>query len=193
MNARNTLKIQTIGMYLMHLPLYAVIVISVLSMDVVLQESITKALLIASLVLMILMIPVCITNMAVTIISVFKGEYDPTKPIMIAKLSLIPWYVLNFIIGYVFVSIFFNPFMMIAIPVIIALLCSSTYMLMLTTSIGDVAYFVYSLTKKRWTIEASLLFAVILLFVFCLDVVGSIILYNKSKKISDQPEPTPLD
>ena len=104
---------------------------------------------------------------------------------MVMKLSLIPWYALNFVIGFVFVSIFFNPFMMVAIPVIIALLVSSTYILMLSTSIADIAYCVYNVIKKKWDVSPSLIFSVILLFIFCLDVVGSIVLYKKSKKLAE--------
>ena len=184
MKNKVTLLIQTIGMYVMHLPLYVTLIIINLNLDADLQESITNGLFIAALVLMILMIPVCIINVVVSIISSFKGK-DSTKETMVMKLSLIPWYALNFVIGFVFVSIFFNPFMMVAIPVIIALLVSSTYILMLSTSIADIAYCVYNVIKKKWDVSPSLIFSVILLFIFCLDVVGSIVLYKKSKKLAE--------
>ena len=190
MKAKITFIIQTIGMYVMHLPLYALLVVMRLSMDVDLQESISKGLLIASLVLMLLVMPVCILNIAASIRSAVKDDPDVIKTTMVAKLSLIPWYALNFLIGYAFVGIFFNPFMMIAIPIIIALLVAATYILMLTTSVGDVAYFLRKVIKKEWRVRPSAIFAVIFLFIFCLDVVGSIILYVNSKKYAvTKPDP----
>ena len=144
-------------------------------------EKLSNGLLITALVLMILMIPICIVNVVVSIRSAIKGV-DPTKTTMTVKLCLIPWYALNFFIGYVFVSIFLNPFMMIAIPVIIALLVASTYILMLSTSVGDIAYLVRTIVKKDRDVRPSMIIAGILLFIFCLDVVGAIILYCKSQK-----------
>ena len=185
MKAKTSLKIQTIGMYIMHLPLYAVLVLINLNMDVYLQETLTKYCLLAALALMALMVPVSIFNVIVSIKSAFQGE-DPTKSTKVAKLSLIPWYVLNFFIGYVFVSIFFNPFMFITIPLAVAALMGSTYMLMLCTSIADIAYVVHN--RKSGKIDSGTKFAVVLLFIFCLDVVGAIILHKKSKKISDQAQ-----
>ena len=82
--------------------------------------------------------------------------------------------------------------MMIAIPVIIALLVSSTYLLMLSTSLGDIAYFINNTLKKRWEVKASTVFAFLLLFIFCLDVVGAIVLYNKSKKLALQSDTNDL-
>ena len=134
------------------------------------------------------MIPICILNVVTSLISAFKNDVDPTKDTMVIKLSLIPWYALNFVIGFVLVGIFLNPFMMIAIPVILALLISSTYMLMVCTSIGDVAYLARKIIKKEWKVSPSMIISAIFLFVFCLDVVGAIILYAKSKKIAAQTQ-----
>ena len=185
MKAKITLLLQTIGMYVMHLPLYATLIIINIAMDERLQGDLIRGLLIAAFVLMIVMIPICILNMVVSGVSALKGN-DPTKNTMVAKLSLIPWYCLNFFIGFVFVSIFFNPFMMIAIPVVLALLIASTYMLMLSTSLGDIAYAVHSL--KRGGLKPAVVVGVVFSFIFGLDVIGAIILYKESKKRSAQAQ-----
>ena len=185
MKAKITLTIQTIGMYLMHLPLYATLIIIHIAMDDRLQGDLIHGLLIASFVMMLIMIPLSIVNAALTAASALKGN-DPTKPTMVAKLSLIPWYALNLVIGFVFVSIFFNPFMMIAIPLVIALLVASTYLLMLSTSVGNIAYAVHSIRKGG--VKASVLVGVVFSFIFGLDVIGAIILYKEFKKLSDQAQ-----
>ena len=186
--------IQAIGMYVMHLPLYVMIVINYLPMDVVLQEKLTKGLLIATLVLLALMIPVGILNLVVSIVSVFKGGVDPTKTTMIVKLCLIPWYALNFLIGFVFTSIFLNPFMMIAIPVIVSIFVVTTYLLMICTSFADAGYVLHKKAKKEWRLSFAVVIGVFFLFIFCLDVIGAIILYRQSKKHSAQAQaPVPAE
>ena len=69
MKAKITLIIQTIGMYLMHLPLYAALVVINIAMDDRLQGDMIHGLLIASFVMMILMIPICVANAVVSAVS----------------------------------------------------------------------------------------------------------------------------
>ena len=183
MKAKITLIIQTIGMYLMHLPLYAALIIINIAMDDRLQGDLVHYMLIASFVMMLIMIFVCIVNAVVSLVSALRGN-DPTRSTMIAKLSLIPWYVLNFFIGFVFVSIFFNPFMMIAIPIVIALLIGSTYVLMLSTSLGNIVYAVRSI--KQGGAKPAVIVGVVFSFIFCADIIGAIILYKEFKKVPAQ-------
>ena len=183
MKAKITLIIQTIGMYLMHLPLYAALVVINIAMDDRLQGDMIHGLLIASFVMLILMIPICVANAVVSAVSALKGN-DPTKPTMVAKLCLIPWYALNFFIGFVFVAAFFNPFMMIAIPLVLALLIGSTYALMLSTSLGNIAYAVRSI--KQGGAKPAVVVGAVFSFIFFLDVIGAIILYREAQKSSVQ-------
>ena len=76
--------------------------------------------------------------------------------------------------------------MMIAIPVVLALLIASTYMLMLSTSLGDIAYAVNSL--KRGALKPAVVVGVVFSFIFGLDVIGAIILYKESQKRSAQAQ-----
>jgi len=172
----------------MHLPLYAYMFIGMLAGGED-TEMISKALLIATLVLAALMVPVCLFNMIVSLKSTIKDGIDPAKPTMVAKLCLIPWYVLNFLIGAVFVGIMFNPFMIIGIPLVLAVFIPTTYFFMFSTSFGDIAYFVYT-AKKNGGLTPAIKIGVVFLFIFCLDVIGAIILNAESKKISAQAQPT---
>ena len=54
MKAKITLTIQTIGMYLMHLPLYAMLIIIHIAMDERLQGDLIRGMLIASFVMMLI-------------------------------------------------------------------------------------------------------------------------------------------
>ena len=175
-----TLIAQTIGMYVMHLPLYVLFILELLPG---IDESFVMGLLITALVLMALVAPVAIANIVLSVISVFKGETDLSQTVMKVKLALIPWYVINFAMCFVIVSISFNPFMMIAIPVVIAITVGITYFFMLATSLPDVGYYLRRVfVTKEEKITASRVFVVILLFIFCLDVVGGIVFHRQNVK-----------
>ena len=176
-----TLIAQTIGMYVMHLPLYVLFAVELLPG---IDESFVIGLLIAALVLMALVVPVGIANIVLSVISIFKGEDDLSQTVMKVKLALIPWYVINFAMCFVIVAISFNPFMMIAIPVVIAITVGITYFFMLATSLPNVAVYLRKVfVTKEEKVTASSVFLVILHLVFCLDVVGSILFYRQSKKV----------
>ena len=176
-----TLIVQAIGMYLMHLPLYILLIVSSMPSDA-LMETLTKGLLIATLVLMAVLFPVCVANIVMSVAAIFKGDIDLSKTVMTVKLALIPWYGMNFAIGVVFVAISLNPFMMIGIPVEIAILAGTAYFYMLATSLPNAAYCLRNvfITKKE-KLTASRIVALVFLFIFCLDVVGSILFYRQNK------------
>ena len=189
MKAKTTQIIQTIGMYVMQLPLFTMLITLPMPMDPAFQEGFYRVLTVAFFVLLALMIPVCILNAVVSVKSALKGEENPTKTTMVAKLALIPWYIVNLAVCFVFASIFFNPFMMLAIPFVIAFCVFVTYVLMLTTSLGDIAYFVKKKIRKDPDVTTATVICVVLLFVFCLDVIGAIMLYRQSKSPA-QDDPT---
>ena len=175
-----TLIAQTIGMYLMHLPLYIFFILEFIGAG---NEELLKWILTATGIMMAIVIPICIANIVLSVMSVFKGKNDPSETVMKVKLALIPWYVINFAIGAVIVAIFFNPFMMIGIPVVIAALMGMAYFCMLATSLPDVAQYLRKVRKdKTEKLIGARVLPVVFLFIFCLDVVGSVILYRRNKK-----------
>ena len=180
-------------MYVAHLPLYIMLITVAMPMDPEFQEAFFRVLFFSMLALMGLMLLVSVFNAVMLIRSAMRGE-DPTKATMKAKLALIPWYVINFVIVGFFSAIFLNPFMMISIPIIIALAVLVTYVFMLTTSLGDIAYFVRKKLVLGEPLGTATILGVFFSFLFCLDVVGAIILYRRSEVIPEQASPeTPAD
>ncbi len=169
----------------MQLPLFTMLITLPMPMDPAFQEGFYKVLMIAFFVMMAVMVPICLLNAVVSVKSAVKGE-DPTKVTVTAKLALIPWYVINLAVCFVFASIFFNPFMLVALPVVIALCVFVTYALMLTTSIGDIAFFVKKKLKNDPSVRTATVVAVVFLFIFCLDVIGAIMLYRQSKAPAEE-------
>lgn len=184
-----TLIAQAIGMYVMHIPLYIFFIVELFPG---LHEDIVKGLIKAALILMAVVLPICIANVVLSIISIFKGETDISKTVMIVKLALIPWYALNFAMCVIIVALMLNPFMMVGIPVAVALLLVGTYFCMVITSLPDVAYYLRKVfVKKEERITSHRIVTVIFLFIFCLDVIGGINFYRQNKKaerfINDAP------
>ena len=81
-----------------------------------------------------------------------------------------------------------------AIPIIIVLAVLVTYIFMLTTSLGNIAYFLRKKSVLGEPLDTATILGVVFSFIFCLDVVGAIILYRRSEVIPEQASPeTPAD
>ena len=181
---KTTLIVQAAVMYAMHLPLYLAmfLVFSPMTDGDGSVGNVIMFCLILTLVLECVATPICVVNTVFSIVSIFKGEYNPSKVTMIIKLSLIPWFVFNFIFCmYVFAGML-NPWLFIAVPLMLFLSISFTYMFMVTTSLPNVGYFIHCLSRKKMKIKPLLVFSIIMMFIFCLDAIGSIIFFIKTNK-----------
>ena len=177
-----TLIAQTVGMYLMHLPLYVFFIIELLAVGGD-MENLVSTVVTSTCILMSVVGLICIANIVLSVISIFKGEYDLSKTVRNVKLALIPWYVLNFAMCIIMVALMFNPFLMLGIPVLVAIAMVLTYFFMLGTSLPNVAYYLRKVfvTKEEKATKARVL-TVILHFIFCLDVIGAILFLRQNKK-----------
>ena len=185
---RILLIIQTIGMYAMHTPLYILFILLQCHVDDAILSKLSNPCLIIFLVLSVLLLPVCVLLAVFSIISIFKGEEkeSPSKITMIIKLALIPWYILNFVLCAVLLSGFLNPFLMLAIPLAMAIMSVVTYIYMIATSLPDIAYFINRLIKRKIRISGGIIVSIVFLFIFCLDIVGGVIYHLEMKKIKKE-------
>lgn len=175
-----TLKLQAIGMYVMHLPLYVMFILGFMPGEV---ETPIRVLFITALVLMAVVAVLAAVNAILSVIAIARGDEDHSKTVMKVKLWLIPWYVINFFMCVVILGIFFNPFMIFAAPVGIGILMGTAYFFMLTTSLPNVAHYVRKvLVNKTEQITARRVITIICHFIFCLDVIGAICYYSQNKK-----------
>ena len=187
-----TLIAQTVGMYLMHLPLYVFFIIEMLSVGGD-MENLVSTIVTLTFVLMSVVGLICIANIVLSVIAIVKGESDPSKTVKNVKLALIPWYVLNFAMCVLIIALMFNPFTMIGIPAVIAIAMGLTYFFMLGTSLPNVAYYLRRVfvTKEEVATRARVI-TVVLHFIFCLDVVGAILFHRQNKR-ADSPSGVRVD
>ncbi|MCR5348337.1 MAG: hypothetical protein K6E59_01855 [Bacilli bacterium] len=187
---RVLLYAQLIAMYVMHTPLYAILVLIRFPRTEALDAWVS-GLLIASLVLMALAFPLCLLNAGFSIASIFKGEESPTKTTMVVKVALIPWYALNFVFCFLLVAGFMNPWLMLAIPVLVGVLVSVTYLFMLSTTLPDVAFLIRQGWKRRVRPNGLTIVGLVFLFFFCLDILGAVFVHiGGEKKREDVPTET---
>ena len=125
--------------------------------------------------------------MIISFISIFKKEaVDQTKFVMIYKIAAIPYFIGNFVFCGLIVAGMLNPFLMLAIPLAVAIFMFFTYVNMLGSSIVDVAYVINSFKNKTLKPRPLLIIGIILEFFFCVDFLGAIFIYSeKSKQINN--------
>lgn len=96
------------------------------------------------------------------------------------KFILIPYFIINFVIGLLLalgslVLIYFLPFMV----VILILMICFTYLIVFTTSIANIKVMFLNRSKDPY----YYLVQILLHFIFVLDVISAALVYNKNKSI----------
>lgn len=115
-----------------------------------------------------------------------KGAPSPTKTTFIVKLALIPWYLFNAFYCFYLIAGSLNPWLLIAIPIEIAVTVFVTYVLTVMTGIHDVLYVIGEIKNKRAEVSASVIVGLVMQFFFVLDVVGAIMLHAAMKKAQNR-------
>lgn len=181
MKKSNTiLIIQLVCMYLIHLPLYVGMIFVNLPN---VENRAIEVLFVIGFAALALMIPVCIVSLVFACLHFTRINASPLTTAMIVKLCLIPWYILNFLICGSFVVGFLNPWLIMAIPILIAVEVFTTYIFMLSTGIHSIAYTIKYLAFHKIKPSAQIIIALIFHFIFCLDIVGAIMLNIENKKL----------
>ena len=135
-------------------------------------------------ILSIILIPVCIASVIFSIVSIRKGDNkNPSLLMLILKCALMPWFVINFIICGVLVLGTLNPFLILAMPIIVCILVFCTYLCMVTTSLPDVAYFIGKLRNKEARMMPQYVLPIVFMFIFCMDAIGALIFFITSRKL----------
>ena len=111
-----------------------------------------------------------------------RGVKSPTKTTLVVKLALIPWYLFNFFYALYLIAGSLNPWLLIAIPIEIAIVVAITYVLTLLTGIQDVFYLIKEIKDKRAAPSAVIVAGAVMQFFFVLDVVGAIMIHVALKK-----------
>ena len=135
---------------------------------------------------LLLLIPVCLVSFTVALLQLGGLGKSPLKTTLLVKVGLIPWYLFNFLFCVTLVGGFLNPFLFVAIPLLICFEVGITYFLMLATGAHAIVYTVKLLARQKRKPTGAVLAALIFQFFFCLDILGAILLYRESKKVESE-------
>lgn len=126
-------------------------------------------------------VALCAVNLAVGISQAYKSEYCGYKTVMIVKLVLVPYFIINFIYGFFITAAGLNPFLFMALIFVLPLMVVFTYASMLATSAYNLGAMMGKIKRRETTFgEIALVF--ISQLVFFLDVAGSILLYIRYRE-----------
>ena len=142
------------------------------------QKTLTSILIIGGLVMAVLAGLFALAICAISFVSIFANKaYDCTKFVMIYKIVAIPWFIGNFIMGILLIAGMLNPFLLLAIPIVIMLLILSTYICMVSSSTINFSHIVVLAKNNGLSLNVPFMIGIIISFIFCLDVVGAILIF----------------
>ncbi len=170
--------IQTVLMYLSTLSLLSTLFVNKSSLEKEVISQINNMLCISYLISLAVLLLLCLVNIILGALSTLHEVKDSTKAVMICKIIQIPWFIINFIFCLTMIILMINPFLLIAAPIVLLLSVSSTYLYMFSTSSLDIFYLIKS---RRFISSTTCLLSFIFLFIFVLDVVGSLLAYSSLK------------
>lgn len=109
---------------------------------------------------------------------IYKPKRFTYQTVMIGKLVLIPYFLLNFLCCFLLVAGFLNPFLAWSLIIVIPLLIGMTYIAMLPLSLASAALSIGYVRQKKVESQKIILWQ-ILEFFFVLDVFAAIVLKIK--------------
>lgn len=119
--------------------------------------------------------------MALSATTINNPQKISYKFIMVSKLILIPYFVINFVQCFLLIAGFLNPFLFLSLIVIVPMLIGLTYISMLPTTIASTFLTISSVSNKKIEFEKIIVWQV-LEYLFVIDVISSVIIYCKFKK-----------
>ena len=180
MNKSNIiLIIQAVCMYLIHIPFYLILILAKIPS---ISFETVKVLFTIGFSFMSIMAPVCIISFIFAGFNMIRSGNSPLKTAIIVKIVLIPWYIFNLLVCILLLAGFLNPWLMMAIPLLICIEVVITYIFMLSTSAHSVFYTIKYLSCKKIKPNKIMTVALIFHFIFCLDIVGAVMLNMETAK-----------
>lgn len=173
--------LQTIGMYLSQIPLITIFIIAIVNKEnnlSSLSDLCGKTYRISLIVVVI----IAIRNIIISFLSIRKDYKDLSIFTMVLKL-IQPWYFLNFFFSILVLIGLSNIFFLMLTPMVFVIAVFSTYTYMISISSYEIIYLIKSLIKRKIEFNWVYILSLIFMFIFVLDIPGSIIIYSKQKDI----------
>ncbi len=169
--------IQTIGMYISQISILAIFIVIDTHINTEKVNAIADYLGDTYFICLVIILLISMINIVVALFSLKRPATDISSFVLSIKLIQIPWYITNFILTVLVLVGMMNPFLIFASPIFLILSVFITYLFMLSTSLPLVISTAKSMKMKSSISTVLYILALISLFFFVLDVVGSICIY----------------
>ncbi len=169
--------IQTIGMYISQISILAIFIVIDTHINTEKVNAIADYLGDTYFICLVIILLISMINIVVALFSLKRPATDISSFVLSIKLIQIPWYITNFILTVLVLVGMMNPFLIFASPIFLILSVFITYLFMLSTSLPLVISTAKSMKMKPSISTVPYILALISLFFFVLDVVGSICIY----------------
>ncbi|MDE7106514.1 MAG: hypothetical protein K2O22_05055 [Anaeroplasmataceae bacterium] len=166
----------------MYLP-QVFIVLDAILIRFIVNDTLLLSFLIVAFVLMGISFIVGLINVGIAFQNIFRDTPSPARFTIIMKLVLIPWYFLNFLVWLLLVGICANPWLMLAVPLVIGMGIAYTFAFLFFTNVYNFSYVIKLVKEKKIQLTKSIILPVVLHFIFVLDILGSMLLHKKIQEI----------
>lgn len=137
-------------------------------------------------ILLVVAIVLGIIPFVFAIIGAIKNEAPMTMVTIVIKSIMIPFFGINLYSWIQLVGGLMNPFLLLTIPAVICIGICATYLFMLTTSLPDIIYMIIFMIKQKKKPKLLMVIGVLCLFIFVLDLPGSVLVHRAYKKITSE-------
>jgi hypothetical protein len=162
----------------MQLPFLGLLISLFITTDI--SDTIILGVEIYSIILCVISLLIAFLSIILALLNLTKEVPCPYKTTLAIKLTLIPFYVINFLIWAIFVVGTLNPFFFVFLPLILGFSIVSTYLIMLSTSAQNIVYLLRQFVIQK---KLSYLGYAICHFIFCVDVIAAVMVYINHKPL----------
>ena len=153
------------------------------------NTSVSRGLVIASIVFFVVLVLLEIPGYIIACLSAGLSEISVAKENMKIKFIYIPFFILNFF-SCLAALLYSDKIGFIIAPLLVLFIAFCDFLVMFETSLCNIIYFVKKYISKKLKPTAWSIIAIIMSFLFCLDVISGIILYrheiNQIPEIAEQ-------
>lgn len=123
-----------------------------------------------------------VANIAKALSNFFApAQKNPFTTIMVFKILLIPYFIVNFALCFLIVAGSLNPFLIVSVFITIPIMCFLTYCVLLVTSAYNLSRMFAMIVRREESLQ-TLIPHIIFHFIFLSDVVDSVIVRNKFRR-----------
>ena len=165
-----------VSSYLMQIPFLVYFIYVMMTEEGTENEFFVGLIIVLSCVLAVITFVLCGVNILLAALGFNKKLPVPYKTTMVVKLSMIPFYIINFVIWGMFIAVcLMFPFFIFfgVLLFIVSLVC--TYLIVLATGANNIVYAIKDFKRNK---SLTCLLCIIGHFFFCIDVIASIVLYT---------------